>query len=80
MSILSRALLILALLVASTLARSDGIYNPKSNGIGFTDGVNNLATGGSTAPQPTGDILMVDGTSLILQTDGTSLICRAGGC
>lgn len=31
-------------------------------------------------PQPTGDILMVDGTSLILQTNGTSFVCRAGGC
>lgn len=30
--------------------------------------------------QPTGDILLVDGTSFILQTDGASLICRAGGC
>jgi len=34
----------------------------------------------AVAPQPTGDILMVDGTSLILQTDGTSFVCRAGGC
>lgn len=79
MSILSRAPLILALLVASTLARSDGIYNPTSNEIGFTDGINNLAIG-VTTPAPTGDILMVDGASLILQTDGASFICRAGGC
>lgn len=79
MSILSRALLILALLAASTLAHSDGIYNPLSNEIGFTDGINNLSIGASV-PQPTGDVLMVDGVSLILQTDGASFICRAGGC
>ena len=36
--------------------------------------------GTPAAPQPTGDILMVDGTSLILQTDGASFVCRAGGC
>jgi hypothetical protein len=35
---------------------------------------------GVVVPQPTGDVLMVDGTSLILQTDGASFICRAGGC
>jgi hypothetical protein len=35
---------------------------------------------GAVGPQPTGDILMVDGTSLILQTNGTSFVCRAGGC
>lgn len=40
------------------------------------------AIGQGSAPvvQPTGDILLTDGTSLILQTDGASLICRAGGC
>jgi hypothetical protein len=76
---IARALLILALLVASTLARSDGIYNPTSNEIGFTDGINNLAIG-TSVPQPTGDVLMVDGVSLILQTDAASFVCRAGGC
>jgi hypothetical protein len=35
---------------------------------------------GTVTPQPTGDILMVDGASLILQTDSASFICRAGGC
>lgn len=74
-----RVAIVVVLLLVSTLARSDGIYNPSSNEIGFTDGINNLAIGASV-PQPTGDILLVDGTSLILQTDGASLICRAGGC
>jgi hypothetical protein len=44
---------------------------------------NKTLTGSNSSvviPQPTGDILLVDGTSLILQTDGASLICRAGGC
>jgi hypothetical protein len=77
MSIISRAILILALLAASTLARSDGIFNPGSRGIGFTDGVFN---GGVPIPPPTGDILMVDGASLILQTDAASFVCIAGGC
>jgi hypothetical protein len=35
---------------------------------------------GIITPQPTGDILLVDGTSFILQTDAASLVCRAGGC
>jgi hypothetical protein len=34
----------------------------------------------AATPQPTGNILMVDGTSLILQTDGASFVCRTGGC
>lgn len=79
MSISSKALLIIFALLASTLARSDGIYNPTSNQIGFTDGVNNLAIG-SAVPQPTGKILLVDGVSHILFVDGVSKICRAGGC
>ena len=74
-----RVAIILALLLVSTLARSDGIYNPTSNDIGFTDGINNLAIG-SAVPQPTGDILLVDGVSLLLQTDAASFVCRAGGC
>lgn len=76
---MKRALLALSLVLASTAVRSDGIYNPTSNQIGFTDGVNNLSIG-VAVPQPTGDILLVDGVSFILQTDGASLICRAGGC
>jgi len=47
-------------------------------GISQFDG--GISSQGTQAPQPTGDILMVDGASLILQTDGASLICRAGGC
>jgi hypothetical protein len=35
---------------------------------------------GVITPQPTGDILLVDGTSFLLQTDAASLVCRAGGC
>lgn len=38
-----RIALILALLAVSTLARSDGIYNPTVGGWGFTDGINNHA-------------------------------------
>jgi hypothetical protein len=74
-----RIVLIILALLASTLARSDGIYNPASNQIGFTDGINNLAIG-VAVPQPNGKILLVDGVSFILQTNGTSKICRAGGC
>jgi hypothetical protein len=77
MLMFSRALLVFALLAASTLARSDGIFNPGSRGIGFTDGIFN---GGVPIPQPTGKILLADGVSFILQTDAVSKICRAGGC
>ena len=71
---MNRTLLILALLVASTMARSDGIG---FNAVGQTEGI---SFAGKVTPQPTGDILMVDGASLIVQTDGASFICRAGGC
>jgi hypothetical protein len=43
MPTLSRAILILALLAASTLARSDGIYNPTVGTWGLPDGINNSA-------------------------------------
>lgn len=39
-----RIAIMLALLLTSTLARSDGIYNPSSRGIGFTDGIFNPGT------------------------------------
>lgn len=48
MSTLSKALLILALLAASSLARSDGIYNPTVGGFGF-NGINNFAPASSVA-------------------------------
>jgi hypothetical protein len=48
MSMFSRALLIAALLVASTLARSDGIYNPTVGRFG-SDGINNFATASAVA-------------------------------
>lgn len=78
MSICNRAILAAALLLMSSVARSDGIYNPGVGGWGFQDGINGPGT--PPVPQPTGDVLMVDGTSLILQTDGASFVCRAGGC
>ena len=49
MSILSRAILIFALLLAATLARSDGIFNPGSRGIGFNDGISNVGAGAAPA-------------------------------
>lgn len=50
MSTFSRAVLIIALLIAASIARSDGIYNPGGRGVGFTDGVNN--GGAAVAPPP----------------------------
>lgn len=48
---IGRALL-LALLIASTQLRADGINNPASGGsganVGFIEGVNNLGVGGSS--------------------------------
>lgn len=40
---MKRALLIIALLVAATVARSDGIYNPTVGSWGFQDGINQAA-------------------------------------
>lgn len=35
---------------------------------------------GVVVPQPTGKILLIDGTSFLLKLDGTSKLCRVGGC
>lgn len=51
MNIVARGLLIVAMLAASSLARSDGIYNPGAGGIGFKDGINNA---GAAAAPPVG--------------------------
>ena len=59
---------LLAMLALSTLARSDGIYNPTSNQIGFTDGVNNLGVGISG---PT--ILLSNATVASTATVGTTV-------
>lgn len=40
---IARVILILALLITATLARSDGIYNPTVGGWGFPNGINNSA-------------------------------------
>lgn len=71
------ALMVIALLALSSLARSDGIYNPGGLGVSGSDGIGN---GGKIIPQPTGKILLVDAASFLLQTDGASKVCRAGGC
>jgi hypothetical protein len=67
------ALLIAALLLASLAAARAQVWimSPASQMSGKAI---------PPLPQPTGDILLVDGTSLLLQTDNASLICRAGGC
>ena len=64
MSILSRALLILALLAVSTMARSDGISNIGNLNSGFTGGLANFGVAASapigcaspTAPDGTMDL------------------------
>lgn len=70
--------LVAFLVVVATSARSDGIAQKNMITDGFSGGISSGMV--SSGPQPTGDILLVDGVSLILQTDGASLICRAGGC
>jgi len=70
--VLLSAVLFGASLYAATMTPQIG------GGISQFDG--GISSQGSQAPQPTGDILLVDGASFILQTDGASLICRAGGC
>lgn len=67
-----------ALMVLASLAAAHAFGLGKE---GFMFGRLGAPTGGGViVPQPTGDILLVDGVSFILQTDGASLICRAGGC
>lgn len=74
---MKRALIALALGIASISAAY-------SMGLGLGTRFDRLGAGSKrglpAAPQPTGNITIVDGTSLILQTDGASTICRAGGC
>lgn len=53
MSIFSRALLIIALLIAATIARSEGIYNPTAGGwFSFTGGVGSISGGISNGSPP----------------------------
>jgi hypothetical protein len=47
-------IIILALVALSTIARSDGIYNPTGGQVGFADGINNLGAGTGGTPPPTG--------------------------
>jgi len=73
---MTRTILAVALFVAS-------IYAAHAFGLGEGNRFGKLGAasgGGTVVPQPTGDILLVDGVSLILQTDAASFICRAGGC
>lgn len=76
------ALVIAAVVLASTLARSDGIFNPTSNQAGFTDGFNNLTIGVTTppVPPPAGSALLADNTNPALLADNTNPACLAGGC
>lgn len=65
---IGRALL-LALLIASTQLRADGINNPKSGGsggnVGFIEGINNLGVGGGSVVSPcTGTIDLSTGCVL----------------
>ena len=62
-----RAIIILLALVAlSTIARSDGIYNPTGGQVGFADGINNLGagTGGGGGGSCTGTIDLSKGCAL----------------
>jgi len=57
MSISSRVLLIIALLLTATLARSEGIYNPGAGSFGFTFtggvGSGGITNGGTVTPPAT---------------------------
>jgi hypothetical protein len=69
--------LVVILLLATSIAAAQAF------GLGLGNRFGRLGAssqGGGVTPPPSGDILLVDGTSLILQTDGASLICIAGGC
>lgn len=66
-----------ALISATAVAHTDGIYNPTANSVGDTQGID--SNGGGTV-QPTGKILLVDAVSFVLKVDAASKICRAGGC
>jgi hypothetical protein len=68
------ALVMLALIAALSAAHAFGLGGNRFGRLGAS------SNKGVVIPQPTGDILLVDGVSLILQTDGASFICRAGGC
>lgn len=67
-----------AALLIGTLATANAVGLGRE-GVGFGK-LGLFQKQGVAVPQPNGDILMVDGTSLILQTDGASFVCRAGGC
>ena len=61
-----------------------GIYAAHAIGVGG-EGLR-FGRGGSSGKrptavvQPTGKILLIDGTSFLLLLDGTSKLCRVGGC
>lgn len=69
---------VMLLIAAGACADQQGISNPRTTDISGGEGVS--TGGGVIAPQPTGKILLADGSSRVLQTNGTSTVCRAGGC
>jgi hypothetical protein len=69
-------LLIAALALVSTMAKSDGI-GPGAFGQNTFGGI---GTGSGSSP-PTGNALVLeDGTSNLLLEDGSSNLCLEGGC
>lgn len=70
------AMLMVALSLLATAARSDGISKAFNDTL--FGGVSVPSTGGALAPN--GKVLLADGVSFLLQTDGTSKVCLAGGC
>jgi hypothetical protein len=77
---MSRQLALLLILLTLSGAYGAHAFGMGKLGINFGRSGSTAGKAIPAAPQPTGDVLMVDGTSLILQTDGASFICRAGGC
>lgn len=67
-------LILLALIAASTLARSDGIYNPAGGQVGFTDGINNLGAGTGGVTPPTSNFRITDTGAFRVTDTGASRI------
>lgn len=72
-------LLIAALTLIASAARSDGI-GPRSIGLNVFGGIGQQGAAVTPPPVGTGSALLVDGSSPALLVDNTNPACLVGGC
>jgi len=72
--------IIIFLTTAVTASAMTDIVGYMGKSTGFSGRFPIVGGIGTGTPPPTGDILLVDGSSFLLQVDNSSLVCRAGGC